>query len=158
MSAPKILLVVNDKTRRPAFAGTFKSLGCQVLTTISAEDALAALEGYHPDVVLADMDIPDMKTNQFLLKIKENPKCKDIPLIFYTRFLNYKIANPNSLTLNQSDVKSEDFNQVLEILKGSINLVPGEIVLWVAEALTKQNIEIPPLMSLAAAILKNYKA
>ena len=156
MNGPKILLVVSDKTRRPAFAGTLKALGCQVLTTITAENALAALEGFCPNVILADMDLEDMKSSNFLKKIKENAKCKGMEIVSYTRLLNYKLTNPELLT--QPEQKTEDSVQALEILRENVALVPGEIILWVGEALTKQNMEIPPLLTAAILILRKPKA
>ena len=157
MNGPKILLVISDKTSRPAFSSTFKSLGCQVFTTISAENALAALEGFQPDVILADMAIEDMKSSDFLRKIRENLKFHRTPIVSYTRLLTYKLTNPDLLPKNQSVTESEDSTRALEVLRENIGLVPGEIVLWVAEALTKQNAQLPVLLNVAVAILRNSK-
>ncbi len=155
MTGPKILLVVSEKSRRAAFANLFKSLRCQVLTTVSAENALAALKGeFQPNVILADMDLEDMKSNDFLKKIKDNPKWKSIPFVSYTRFLNYKLTNPQSLK-HTLTADAETSSHVLEILKGNISLVPGEIILWVVDAISKQAVPVPPLLSVAADILKS---
>ena len=158
MNGPKILLVISDQTSRPAFSSAFKSLGCRVFTTISAENALAALEGFQPDIILIDMNIEDMKSSGFLQKIRENIKFHRTPIVSYTRFLTYKLANPDLLPKNQSVTESEDSARALEILKENIGLVPGEIILWIEEALSKKNITAPSLLVSAANILKNIKA
>ncbi len=158
MDGPKILLVISDKTLRPAFSGLFKGLGCQVFTTITAENALAALEGFQPAVILADMAIEDMMPSGFLRKIKDNPKFKETPLVSYTRLLTYKLNNPDLLPKNQSIPTSEESDRALEILRENIALVPGEIVLWVEEAMAKKNVQIPPLLTASAQILGSCRA
>ena len=126
MEGPKILLVISDKNLRPAFSAMFRGLGCQVFTTITAENALAALEGYQPNVILVDMNIEDMKSAEFLKKIKDNPKFKDTPIVSYTRLLTYKLLNPDLLTKFQSSKESEDPDRALEVLRENIGLVPGK--------------------------------
>ena len=103
------------------------------------------------------MNIEDMKSSDFLRKIKENPKFKDIPLVSYTRLLTYKLIHSELLPQNQPGQEMDDMNRALDILKENMSLVPGEIVLWVEEAISKQNIKIPPLLIVAAKILRNCK-
>jgi two-component SAPR family response regulator len=130
-------------------------LGCQVFTTISAGDALAALDGFQPDLILIDMNIEDMKSSEFLKKIKET-SFKKTPIISYTKLLTYKLTDPAFLQ-KPFGAGSEDFDQMLDVMKDNIALVPGEIILWVVEALMKQNHQVPPLLALAATVLKNVK-
>jgi len=154
VTAPKILLVASDKARRPALSGLLKGLGCQVLTTISAENALAAIDGYKPDILLADMEIEDMNSNEFLKTVKDNPKWKGLQVITYTKLLSYKLTDPGALSTAPGVPKTEDSEHALEVLKAHIGPIPGEIVLWVEEAITKLNTTTPPLLSAAFAILK----
>jgi len=158
LSGPRILLVISDPTRRPAFSAVFKSLGCQVFTTVTAENALVAMERVQPNVILPDMAIEDLKSSDFLQKIKENPKFRSIPIVSYTRFFTYKLTHPNLLSKDQASSESEDSKHALDILKENIGLVPGEIIFWVEDAIIKQNIEVPPLLTVAAKILRNYNA
>jgi CheY-like chemotaxis protein len=156
LTGPKILLIMSEKTRRPAFAGLFKGLGCQVLTTITAENALAALDGgFKPNVIIADMEVADLKTTDFLKKIKETDDWKAFPIVSYTRLLNYKINDPSHLSasIDEKDFNKEDSEKLLSHLSSYITLAPGEIVIWVAQALQKKNIDAPLLMT-AAEILK----
>jgi len=98
------------------------------------------------------MAIADMKSSDFLKKIKENPKFQHVPIVSYTRLLTYKLTSPDMLP--KSVPESEEAAQTLEILKENLNLVPGEIILWVEEAMISQHLEIPPLLRSAVNILK----
>ncbi len=157
-AAPKVLLVISDNTRRPAFSGTLKSLGCQVFTTISAENALAAIDGFHPNVILADMGIEDLKSNNFLKRLKENPKAKDTPVVSYTRLLTYKLTDPTALPKPESVPENEDPDRAYDALRDNLALVPGEVILWVEEALAKQKCPVPSVMAEAVKILKSPAA
>lgn len=151
MNGPKILLVSSDKNRRPAFAGTFKGLECQVLSTVLAQDALAALEGFKPDIVLADMNLEDMKSNEFLKKLEAHSHWPNMAFVPYTRFIDYKLINPDLLPVAEEGELAED---ALEVLREHLRLVPGEIVVWVQEALLKKNAGIPDILNAAVQILK----
>ena len=157
MNRPKILLVSSDKYRRPAFANAFKNLGCQVLSTVLAQDALAALDGFKPDIVLADMNLEDMKSNEFLKKVDAHANRKNMSFIPYTKFIDYKLIDPNSLSKDVpqlSGQERENMEKALDVLKENIRLVPGEIIVWVKEALAKKNVPIPTLLNVASDILE----
>ena len=161
MEKPKILLVSHDKIRRPAFAATFKNLGCQVLSTVLAQDALAALDGFKPDIVLADMSFEDMKPNEFLKKLDAHPNRKEIFFVPYTKFIEYKLTNPAMLldSLSFDNLDKETTEKALETLGEYMRVVPGEIVMWVAEALAKKGVKVPaPLGAACQALGKISKS
>lgn len=54
-------------------------------TVYSAEDGQQALDGavaYQPDLILLDIQMPDIDGYDVCLKLKENPQTHDIPVIF----------------------------------------------------------------------------
>ncbi len=81
----KCVLLVDDddvaiKTVRPLLI----TRGYSVLTASSGEAALEIMDKQKPDCVLLDVIMPGMKGREVCLRIKENEKTKDVPVIFLT--------------------------------------------------------------------------
>lgn len=55
-----------------------------VMQCESGEAALAALEGFAPDILLLDMMMPGMTGRQTLERVRAIPAYRDIPAIFMT--------------------------------------------------------------------------
>jgi two-component system cell cycle response regulator DivK len=55
--------------------------GFKVHTSADAEQALALLRGFHPDLMLVDIELPGMDGFSLTRRIKENPSTKDIVVI-----------------------------------------------------------------------------
>ncbi|GHS95512.1 hypothetical protein AGMMS50276_11440 [Synergistales bacterium] len=55
-----------------------------VLTAVSAEKMFDLLERHCPELILLDIDMPGMDGYDAIQKLKENPKTRDIPVIFLT--------------------------------------------------------------------------
>jgi DNA-binding response OmpR family regulator len=60
--------------------------GYRVLTAASAEEALELLRSYHPDLVLADIQLPGIDGLELTRRIKQNPKTRDISVVALTAF------------------------------------------------------------------------
>jgi two-component system, cell cycle response regulator DivK len=60
--------------------------GYKVLTASSAEEALELLRGYHPYLVLADIQLPGMDGLEFTRRVKEEPATRDIMVVALTAF------------------------------------------------------------------------
>jgi two-component system, cell cycle response regulator DivK len=60
--------------------------GYKVLTASSAEEALELLRGYHPYLVLADIQLPGMDGLEFTRRVKQEPATRDIMVVALTAF------------------------------------------------------------------------
>lgn len=61
-----------------------KRLEYKVATAQSAKDALRLMEETPPSIVLADPSLPDLRGVNFVKRIKESPRFKEIPVIILT--------------------------------------------------------------------------
>ena len=55
-----------------------------VVTIPSGQKLLMLLEKTHPDLILLDVEMPDMSGYDVIREIKANPETADIPVIFLT--------------------------------------------------------------------------
>ena len=60
--------------------------GYKVLTAASAEEALELLRGYHPRLILADIQLPGMDGLEMPRQIKQDERTRDIAVVALTAF------------------------------------------------------------------------
>jgi two-component system cell cycle response regulator DivK len=60
--------------------------GYKVLTAGSAEEALELLRSYHPHLILADIQLPNMDGLELTRRIKQDEKTRDISVVALTAF------------------------------------------------------------------------
>ncbi len=81
---PKIL-IVDDLPDHIAFAGSIlKDRGYKIFAATSGEKALKFLEEKLPDLIVLDINMDGITGFEVCKIIKENPRTKDIPVIFLT--------------------------------------------------------------------------
>ncbi|TDJ46403.1 MAG: response regulator [Gammaproteobacteria bacterium] len=85
MTARKCALIVDDsRTAREALGRVLRQHQLRVEMAESAEDALAQLGDFRPDVIFMDHLMPGMDGFQAVRVIKNNPATATIPIMMYT--------------------------------------------------------------------------
>lgn len=86
MAGEPILIVddtpVNLKLTRILLANE----GYKIQTAGSAEEALELLAGYHPELILADIQLPGMDGLEMTRRVKQDEKTRDITVVALTAF------------------------------------------------------------------------
>ncbi|CAO5674659.1 MAG: Chemotaxis protein CheY [Holosporales bacterium] len=81
----RLVLTVDDsRTIREMVSFTIKSIG---YTMIEAEDGLAALnllKDNKPDLIISDVNMPNMDGFTFVKNVRENPAFKTTPILMLT--------------------------------------------------------------------------
>ncbi len=84
---PKKILIVDDE---PVIVEISKrklqSQGYEVLTAHNGEEALQALIGFLPDLILLDIQMPKMNGYTFMMEKAKNPDWINIPVIVLTAY------------------------------------------------------------------------
>jgi CheY-like chemotaxis protein len=117
------LLVVDDnEAHNYALSKSLKAVGASVLSAHTGTETLE-LAKQKPDVILLDVNLPDLNGFEVCRRIKSNPDTKDIAVIF----ISATYQDPNSKALAQS-VGAEtylfhpvDKQQLLAIIQGQIH-------------------------------------
>ncbi len=85
MHSKSNILVVDDNPDKLQLIEAALSLaGYQVTTAVDGVEALAAIEGYQPDLVITDVMMPRMNGYELAQRIRANPVTKFIPVIMQT--------------------------------------------------------------------------
>ncbi|MBO5166083.1 MAG: diguanylate cyclase [Lachnospiraceae bacterium] len=80
----KHILVVDDDSMNCVMAKHALSQNYRVTTAYSGAEALKALEDEVPDLILMDIEMPEMGGKEVVMQIKEKEQWASIPIIFLT--------------------------------------------------------------------------
>ena len=85
MSAPKIILHVEDNfENRILVRRLLQANGFELIEAENATEALELLETHHPDMILMDMNMPDIDGYTLTQQLRENPVLVSTPIIAIT--------------------------------------------------------------------------
>ena len=81
----KCILVVEDQEdNRRILRDLLGNAGFELIEAESGEDALSAVMTRRPDLILMDIQLPQMDGYEATRRIKSNPEMKDVPVIAVT--------------------------------------------------------------------------
>jgi putative two-component system response regulator len=89
MPSKNILLVDDDEEARQNIARVLQIENYTIVQAVDGYEALKLLQRFSPDIILSDLDMPNLDGIQFYQQIRQNPNWVTIPFIF--------LAGPNSL-------------------------------------------------------------
>jgi PAS domain S-box-containing protein len=83
-----VLAVDDDADARALVSETLKSRGARVIAVDSAEQALDALERVRPDVMIADIGMPNIDGFELIKRVRQSPRdaVRDIPAAALTAY------------------------------------------------------------------------
>ncbi len=81
----KVLIVEDSKTSREFIAATVESIeGLEVHLANNGFEALKLLPRYRFDLIITDINMPDINGLELINFVKKNPNYRDTPLIIVT--------------------------------------------------------------------------
>lgn len=82
---PKLALTVDDsKTMRDMVSFTLKGAGFDIIEAGDGVEALSVVQGKSPDVVITDLNMPNMDGLELIRQLRANPAYKFIPILMLT--------------------------------------------------------------------------
>ncbi|MBW8002927.1 MAG: response regulator [Planctomycetes bacterium] len=90
MSKKKILIVDDEKDALFVLGKELTSRHYEVISAENGNDALSLAESEQPNLIILDIWMPGMDGAEVSEKLRENPKTKDIPVVFLTCLLEKK--------------------------------------------------------------------
>jgi len=119
-----IFLVDDDMTNltigKRALSGVY-----DVFTLDSGADMLDMLDNLHPDLILLDVNMPEMDGHEAIERLKSDAKTANIPVIFLTA-LNDEEMELKGLSLGAIDYISKPFSAPLLLKRLEVHLLVEE--------------------------------
>ena len=82
---PKIILIVDDSPSVRQVVGiTLKAAGYQVIEAVDGQDALNKLEGQRVNLIVSDVNMPNLDGISLVKAVKASPETKFTPVLMLT--------------------------------------------------------------------------
>ena len=87
----KVVLVVDDSaTVRKFVAASLNITGFRVVTASDGVEALERMPAEKFDLIITDLNMPDMDGFEFIRTLRETPEYRDIPVIVLSSYTDLK--------------------------------------------------------------------
>lgn len=116
----KTILVVDDDSMNCVLAKHALAEKYRVITANSGREALACLETEIPDLILMDIEMPEMDGKEVVVKMKEREECSRVPVIFLTADYN-PMTEAECLKFGAEDFITKPFIPV--VMKSRVNRI-----------------------------------
>ena len=84
---PKIILIVDDdENLREIFASMLRFSGYEILEAVTGREAVNKAISEKPDLILLDIELPDMRGSDVTRAIRNNSRSANIPIIGCSAF------------------------------------------------------------------------
>jgi two-component system, cell cycle response regulator len=121
----KVLSVDDSRTIRLIVKRAFAPFDCTVCEATNGEEGLAVATAEKPDIVILDITMPVMDGVTMLVKLKENPELKGIPVIMLTAESGREnVAHIAKLGVRDYLVKPFKDDQLIDKVKRIVTLQP----------------------------------
>ena len=120
----KIAIIEDDPVISQMYRMKFEADGFEVETADNGELGVKLVESFSPDLILLDMQMPQMNGNEALRQIRHEPWGKQIPVIVLTNLGEEEAPKDlRSLGIHSYIVKADlTPRQVVERVKNALNL------------------------------------
>lgn len=81
---PKIAIIEDDAAISQMYRMKFEATGFDVELADNGERGIALVESFQPDIILLDLQMPQMNGDEALMEIRTHDWGKDIPVIILT--------------------------------------------------------------------------
>ncbi len=81
----KTIMTVDDSASvRQMVSFTLREAGYQVIEAVDGKDALSKLNGSSINMVITDLNMPNMDGIELITKLRATPACKFVPIVMLT--------------------------------------------------------------------------
>jgi len=105
----RLVFLVDDTDSVLALGASILEEDFRILTMSSADKMFSILEKKQPDMIILDIEMPEINGFEACAKLKENPEWSKIPVLFLTGYIDdaieSRIAELGAIgVMNKSDI------------------------------------------------------
>ena len=107
MSKPTALIVEDDRDIVALFRHVLDVAGYQTEIMLNGKEAMSRLEGFQPNIVLLDLQLPGMSGIEILSRMRADDRLKNVPVVVITAYAPYADSlpvEPDLLLLKPVDI------------------------------------------------------
>lgn len=86
MNATRVLVVEDNERNLKLVRDVLQYAGYEIIEASTGEDGVELAQSLSPDVILMDLQLPDIDGMEALRRIRESPATADVPVIAVTAF------------------------------------------------------------------------
>ena len=84
--SPRILVIEDQEDNRRILRDLLTSAGYEVIEAVTGDEGVTMAETQRPDLILMDIQLPDLDGYEATRRIKANPALRQIPIIVVTSY------------------------------------------------------------------------
>ena len=129
MESKKILIVDDEENELSLLDMVLSGAGYSVTASDNGEEALVLAKSICPDLIIADLSMPDMDGGQVAVELKLQPETRDIPVLFLTGLYTKEQENKkgNMIAGNMILAKPCKSKTLLSAINTVLSSRPGPI-------------------------------
>jgi len=107
LSKPTALIVEDDRDIVALFRHVLDVAGYQTEIMLNGKEAMSRLEGFQPNIVLLDLQLPGMSGIEILSRMRADDRLKNVPVVVITAYAPYADSlpvEPDLLLLKPVDI------------------------------------------------------
>jgi len=124
---PKLLLIEDNEQNRDALARRLQRRGYDVIMAVDGQQGIAMAQSELPDLILMDLNLPDVDGWEATQILKRTPKTQAIPIMAMTA---HAIAGDQERALQAGcddyHAKPVEFTRLLEQIEALLKKIPLE--------------------------------
>ena len=105
----KILIVEDNNDCRDLLAKFINRSGYDAIEADSGREAISKAIEMHPDLILMDIYLPDIRGDKIIARLKANPDTRDIPVIITTALME-RTARNHALHAGAAEILQKPFS------------------------------------------------
>ena len=120
----KIAIIEDDQAISQMYRMKFEADGFEVQLANNGRAGVQLVENFHPDIILLDMQMPEMTGDEALAEIRKLPAGKSVPVIILTNLGREEAPKGiEALTISSYIVKADlTPSQVVERVKKTLSI------------------------------------
>ena len=111
---PRILIIEDDEYSREAVEHLLKAEGCETRSAAGGVSGYCAARRFSPDVIVLDLNLPDIDGQRVLRKLRANRVLGQVPIIVITGYSRDEIPAGVSSSADFCITKPASFDDVIQ--------------------------------------------
>jgi CheY-like chemotaxis protein len=120
----KVLLVIADSFLRRTFERIGNSQDYTVILASGGKDGLNQVKALQPDLILLDLDLPDISGFEFINQVKADPALKEKPIVVLAQDEDEQLKSQLAALKVDEIIRKDDFtpDQVAQKIREHLNI------------------------------------